>query len=280
MREFNCDGLKNLTVPDELIDKALSVPAAVSAAKATVLPLRRMIAAAAVFFVGLVSVSVYFLFRNMDTAPLVAAPAPRASEQPTDESEPQTELLTDAPTEAVMTGATEPVSTIPPIAVPTVPSEEPPQTSPVVVPTQPTPTAPVVIPPDPPAEPPTTPAMQPSEEPTEPPDPPSPSVGTEPIVPQTGKEIASVGYMVPLSSYTGSDDLYCRLYSSSGRLIGSDDLYDESRRVYFTTGSGYLFLSYPLSAIVDPLPPDNYTIVFYDADGNDFYICSAFLSRR
>ena len=284
MREFNCDGLKNLTVPDELIDKALSVPAAVSAAKATVLPLRRMIAAAAVFFVGLVSVSVYFLFRNIDTAPLVAAPAPRASEQPTDESEPQTEPLTDIPTEAVVTDPIEPDSSTPPTGVPTVPTEAasiaPPLNFPAVAPIQPVPTVPAVIPTAPPAEPPTTPAMQPSEEPTEPPDPPSPPEGTEPIVPQTGKEIASVGYMVPLSSYTGSDDLYCRLYSSSGRLIGSDDLYDESRRVYFTTGSGYLFLSYPLSAIVDPLPPDNYTIVFYDADGNDFYICSAFLSRR
>lgn len=280
MRELNCNGLKKLKVPDELIDKALSIPSAVDTARATVLPLRRMISAAAVFLVGVIGISVYFFFRNIDITPLVSAPATQATEHQTDIAEPQTEPMTDIPTEVSGTVPTEPLSTIPPTVVSTVPSEAPPQTPPVVAPTKPTPTAPVMIPPDPPTEPPTTPAIQPSEEPTEPPDPLTPSESTDPIVPQREKEFASVGYMVPISSYSGSEDLYCRLYSSSGRLIGSGDLYDESRRVYFTTGSGYLFLSYPLSAIVEPLPPDNYTIIFYDGDGNDFYISSAFLTRK
>ena len=278
MREYNCDGLKNMKVADALIEKALAVPAAVGAAKATVRPLRRLIAAAAVFFIGIVSVSIYFLIRNIDHAPLVTAPAAQTIASPTDATVPPT----DVPTEVIITAPTEPDATAAPTDAPTV-SPEPPTAAPtqsepaVPEPPRPIETAPPVTPSVPVTEQPTDPPVIPTEEPTEPPEPPAP---TDPVVPQTNKEIASVGYMVPIGSYTGSDHLYCRLYSSGGRLIGGEDLYDESRQVYFTTGSGYLFLSYPLSGIVEPLPPDNYTIVFYDGEGNDFYICSAFLSRK
>ena len=278
MREYNCDGLKNMKVADALIEKALAVPAAVGAAKATVRPLRRLVAAAAVFLVGVVSVSIYFFIRNIDDAPLVAAPAAQTIASPMDATVPPT----DVPTEVIITAPTEPDATAAPTDAPTV-SSEPPTAAPTQSepadpePPRPVETVPPVTPSVPVTEPPTDPPVIPTEEPTEPPEPPAP---TDPVVPQTNKEIASVGYMVPISSYTDSDDLYCRLYSSSGLLIGDDDLYNESHRVYFTTGSGYLFLSYPLGSLVEPLPPDHYTIVFYDADGSDFYICSAFLSRR
>ena len=85
--------------------------------------------------------------------------------------------------------------------------------------------------------------------------------------------------MIPIGSYSGGDDIFCRLCSSSGRVMGSPDLFDDSHRVYFTTGGGYLLLSYPLSAVSEPLPADNYTLVFYDADGNDFYISTVYLSN-
>ena len=62
--------------------------------------------------------------------------------------------------------------------------------------------------------------------------------------------------------------------------MGSDELYDDSHLVYYSDGSGYLFLSYLLKNVGEPLPPDNYTMVFYDMDGNDLCVCSAFLSHQ
>lgn len=282
MREYHCDALRDLKVPDEMIEKALAIPAAAGAAKAAVRPFRRMIAAAAVILVAFVSVSAYFLFRNIDSSPMVAAPAPSETKADPSAAGEDTQPPT-APSETAVIDPTEPPTNAPTVPnSPTVPADRPTQGAAVrPEPVQPIPTVPAYIPTEPPVQPPTTPAPAPTEAPIEPSEEPAePTKATEPVAPRHDRELASVGYMVPIGSYTGSEDLYCRLYASSGKLIGEEDLFDESRRVYFTTGSGYLFLSYPLSGIVDPLPPDNYTIVFYDGDGNDFYICSAFLSRK
>ena len=288
MRDYNCKTLKGMEVPKELIDKALTIPTAIESKKPQVTPIRRTIAAAVVILVGAVSTVSYFIIRNINSETITAVPSPVSVESNRNEPDPTAEYgnPTAEPSEE---GTSIPTVTAP-TAEPTAPPESMPAAATVPIQRLPEPSAPTqspgTVPTELPVITPTDSALSPSDHPADQDAVPSPSDPTEPpdptelIVPQTDKELASVGYMVPISSYTGSDDLYCRLYSSSGRLIGGEDLYDESRRVYFTTGSGYLFLGYPLSSIVEPLPPDNYTIVFYDADGSDFYICSAFLSRK
>ena len=282
MKEFNCDSLKNLPVPVDLVKKALDIPQSDSAdtAASAAHRYRWWAIAASVILAAALSVTSYSLFRNMKNTAIYMSPAVESTAEPTAAFADDPMLSTAVPDDPI-----QPTTDVQ-VAAPLTPADEPTEPEQPVFPKDAdtyaqTETAPTT----PPIQPTEKPVVVPSEEPTEadPPDPsgdPDPTEGQEPISQQHDNELASVGFMVPISSYTGSEDLYCRLYSSGGRLIGGEDLFDESRRVYFTTGSGYLFLSYPLSGIADPLPPDNYTIVFYDADGNDFYICSAFLSRK
>ena len=102
---------------------------------------------------------------------------------------------------------------------------------------------------------------------------PEPSEQTAP----TRREIAMVGCCIPERNYTGDGAIYCRVQSSKGEQFGSEDLFDGSHLVTYTTGAGYLFLSYPLSSI-GSLPAGNYTFIFYDEQGRDFYLCSAYLN--
>ena len=276
MKEFHCDALKNLPVPIELMQKALDIPAA-NPAPVIRVPVKRRIRwafAASLILVCTLSLSVYFLFRNINHSPIAAVPTEDDVCAPTEES---TVLPSEYPTVPMQiqptVSPTQP-PTVPATAPPTEPSAEPSQ---AVVPTEQLQQSTEAPEPTSPSDP-ITPTVNPTESPTEEPFDAPPSPTEADVVAQS--DFASVGYMVPITGYNGSDDLYCRLYSSSGCLMGSDALFDESHRVYFTTGSGYLFLSYPLGSLVEPLVPDNYTIIFYDGDGNDFYICSAFLSKR
>lgn len=286
MREYHCDALKTLEVPDEMIERALTIPASFTAARESAKTLKRLVAAAAVVLIAGLGTLAYYLIKSIDDMPLAVAPADSADDhtRPTAAGlpRPATQPPTEEPAAYVPTiQPTAPVPTQPPVpaTLPVTPPTDAPVDDPPEAFMPPTErpaeqTVPYVEPTVPIAEPPTEEPIVPAIDPTEPNDAP------DPTAPPPEKEIVSVGYMVPISSYTGSEALYCRLYGSDGSLVGDENLYDESHRVYFTTGSGYLFLSYPLSAVVGPLPPDTYTIVFYDVDGNDFYFCSAFLNRR
>ena len=288
MREYNCDSLQKLPVPDELTDKALAVPDMAEPVKA--LPRRRVLIAAAGFVLAAtVGLSVYFLARIIDSSPIPVAPISSATSAASESLSPtgEAELTepTDAPSEAYVptdparpseqpTEHTEADPAQPAEPVPQPPMSDPtavPTVSPTAGPTPPPTDAPDITPTDPPV-------IIPSEEPTDPPEPWEDP--TEPPTDLPRDVITSVGYMIPVSSYSGSGDIYCRLYNSAGALMGSEDLFDDSHRVFYTTGSGYLMLSYPLSSVGVPLPADSYTLVFYDENGDDFYICSAFLSRK
>ena len=150
---------------------------------------------------------------------------------------------------------------------PTLPAQRPTEQPSAVTPTK----SPIISQTEQPASPTAEPII-PQTDPIEP-------IEVEPTTGRPRSDLASVGLMIPIGSYSGSDEIFCRLSDSSGREIGSKDLFDESHRVYFTTGSGYLLLSYPLSVVDEPLPPGNYTMIFYDADGNDFYISTVYLSK-
>ena len=292
MRDYNCDSLKKLPVPDELVEKAL----AIGETPAVKQPRRysaRAFAAAAAVFVVVASVSLYFILGAKPALP-VKDTTPVISQETVGKSTPAvvpTERTTAAPTEKSIRSSeaapTQPAATVSSEAavITEITQNEAARRTPTTGnmanshPDNPT-EAPVFEPTAVPDLP------EPTEEPTErQDDPPSPTEGMpEPTESQTlpnpKKELTPIGFMVPQSSYTGDGNIYCRLYNSSGSQVGSEDLYDESHRVYYTTGSGYLFLSYSLSGIDEPLPPDNYTLVFYDDNGNDFYICSAYLSRK
>lgn len=281
MREYNCDSLKKLSVPDELIDKALAVPKAASPAKAH--PRRRaLIAAASVVIAATAGISVYFLTRNINDSPVPVAPAPAATSEtakPGIATEPSEQpTFPDAPSDP--TEQVQPA--VKPTELPAVTTAQPTEPEHEYKPAVNTPTVRPTVgatesPPVQPAEQPVILPTEPIAAPTDHPEPPEP---WEDPTEQPMDEIASVGYMIPLSSYTGDGDIFCRMYSSKGEPMGSVDLYDDSHRVYYATGSGYLMLSYPLGAVGEPLPADSYTLVFYDESGSDFYICSAFLSRK
>ena len=104
MNKYNCDLLKNLPVPEELIEKALMVPESAEKTPA-VLPWyrrTRMIAAAAsVVLVTTLGFSAFFLFRNKK--PPVKA---------TYEAVEPTAFATDAPTEPDDDPATEPTDSV------------------------------------------------------------------------------------------------------------------------------------------------------------------------
>ena len=86
MNEFNCNSLKNLPVPDALIEKAMAIPETVEKAPA-VLPWYRqtkMIAAAAsIVLVTVMGFTVYFLFGNKSLIPVAANPTVSVTDSPT-----------------------------------------------------------------------------------------------------------------------------------------------------------------------------------------------------
>ena len=88
MNEFNFDSLKNIPVPEELIEKALDIPDSVKAAPQPRPVLkRRLMAAAGFVLVFAVSLSAYFLLGNISDSPIPVAPA---HTEPADETEPAT----------------------------------------------------------------------------------------------------------------------------------------------------------------------------------------------
>lgn len=302
MNKVNFDSFKRIHASEELIEKALAIPATAEKAPA-VIPWyrqsRAFAAAASIVLVVLAGFSVYFLFGNKK--PPVAS-VERAVDPTTAPSEnvivPTGEALTELiPTESVeptaSTGqgkssdrltATESTQTIvggaPQVTVDqpevVIPADEsgtdpaPPDQNSMEQPADPS---------QPPVEPPIRQSViTPTVMPTYPIEPQEPTEAPQPTSVPQKNDLAPVGLMIPLSSYNGSEDIYCRLSNSEGRVLGSPDLFDESHRVYFTTGSGYLLLSYPLNAVNEPIPAGNYTMIFYDADGNDFYISSVYLS--
>ena len=280
MREYNCGALKRLPVPEERVRKALAVPDTVSAersarGRSSAKAFRGLTWAASLALVILIGYTVYFLSRNMSgrlTTPPYAVDSTTAvdAEGVHDVTVPRTEATgeTVGGTESVTADASVTVETLPDkTEASSVPTAEIIPTADSSQPTEETERSVT----EPPAESAATeaPATEPDDDRDD--DPP------EPV--EKSDDLASVGYMIPLSSY-GGGDVYCRIYNSAGRLMGSDELYDDSHLVYYSDGSGYLFLSYLLKNVGEPLPPDNYTMVFYDMDGNDLCVCSAFLSHQ
>ena len=100
MNKYNCDSLKNLPVPDELIEKALAIPETAEKAPVALPWYRRtriIAAAASVVLVTALGVSAFFLFGNKK-------PSVKAFHEAVE----PTAFATDAPTAPVDDPATEP----------------------------------------------------------------------------------------------------------------------------------------------------------------------------
>ena len=100
MNEYNCNSLKNLPVPDALIEKTLAIPETDGKAPAALPWYRRtkMIAAAAsVVLVTAIGFTVYFIIGNKNPIPVAEYSPVTASELQTERSSDGTQL-TEAPT--------------------------------------------------------------------------------------------------------------------------------------------------------------------------------------
>ena len=100
MKQFNCDSLKNLPVPEELIEKAVAIPETAAKTPAALPWFRntKLIAAAAsVVLVTAIGSTVYFIFGNKNPIPVAEYSPVTASELQTERSSDGTQL-TEAPT--------------------------------------------------------------------------------------------------------------------------------------------------------------------------------------
>ena len=304
MNKVNFNAFKNIHASEELIQKTLALPKTVEKPPAVLPRYRRsrtIAAAASIMLVVMAGVSVYFFFGNKKPPVAFVEKEVTSTTVPTENgtvsaseeaSEPFASELTEATEntaqsksvdrsaeeksqQAIQSGPPQVMIEQPttvifvekvnddPVRPDQSATEQPDDISqtPVEKPTQ--------MPVAKPTEKPESPIIEPIEQSTDAPQPTDAPHRTD---------LAPVGMMIPLSNYNDSDQIFCRLSNSEGRVLGSPDLFDESHRVYFTTGSGYLLLSYSLNAIDEPIPAGIYTMTFYDAEGNDFYVSSVYLS--
>lgn len=271
---------KRVKVPDEWIEKALTIPSAhTEPTRVSLFNVRRLTAAAAVVLVIGIGVYLYFLSRNI-TSPSVSSspettvslpatePHTAASRTPSAlESEAAqaptataTTVVT-APSEPATSGHTDTPASPKPISGATAA----PTSAPTVVPTQ----KPSVY---------SHPASIPSTAPETPAvDDPPPHVDPTDDIDSNPQEVY-VEIAVPLSELnlyevilpaSGEIPYYCSLYDSSGRLIGNPDLYGKSHRAILSGNC----LSYCASLVNHR---GTYTYIFYDIYGNILYSGSAY----
>ncbi len=308
MNEYNCNSLKNLPVPDALIEKALAIPETAEKAPAA-LPWYRqtkMIAAAAsVVLVTAIGFTVYFFFGNKSPIPVAEYSPVTASELQTESSSDGTQLIEapTAPADSDRTDGRQNASSVPTqpatqiiidsrgrqIVIPassTAPSDasspattpaatEPRQVDPTDAP-RPTPTQkPVVTPttaPGPTTAP--TPTTDPAtEKPTAEEEWPDPPVELPTEIwnnPTESPWAISLTATIPYEIRSQQLPVYCKILRSNGTLVGDPDLFSNQHRA-----SAYFNPKYD-KAVYDPignglpLTYGLYTYYFYDGSGEAF----------
>ena len=278
MREFNCDSLKGLPVPDELIEKALAVPDSCPSPAVHAAPIRlyRALAAAAAFVLTCtVSLTAFFLLKGAADPPVATLPASvSTSAQPTEyhsaaETQPYT-LPTESPTADVTDNAASPT------AYPTESGSEA-QSSTQIRPTEANTEQPTQSPTQAPTQKPTQAPTQKPAQPTVPDDPPDgpteeplePQVPDDPPVEEPVEHGEYLEYEpVPLRDFTG--ELYVRFTDSTGKLIGDPDLYSGYHLAEYDIWGQWLYVKYLREKAYGYLGADYKSVkytYFYDSNG-------------
>lgn len=306
MNEYNCNSLKNLPVPDALIEKALAIPDTAEKAPAALPWYRqtRMIAAAAsIVLVTIMGFFAYFFFGNKNPIPVKTDPTVSVTDSPTNSAsdgiqptemptapagssstdgrqnassaptQPATQIIIDSRGRQIVIPAssTAPSDASSPATTPA--ATEPRQVDPTDAP-RPTPTQKPVVNPTTAPEPTTapTPTTDPAtEKPTaeeEWPDPPV-ELPTE-NNPTESPWAISLTATIPYEIRSQQLPVYCKILRSNGTLVGDPDLFSNQHRA-----SAYFNPKYD-KAVYEPfgnglnLTYGVYTYYFYDGTGEAF----------
>jgi hypothetical protein len=299
VNEYNCDSLKNLPVPEKLIEKAMAIPETAAKLPAA-LPWYRnnrlLATAASIMLAVTVGISV-FLFFGSQKPPIepVADPTETAfassvpSESPSGEpdsvppTEPVTSGVTEKATSAPTNGAAD--STTPPSSTasepsPTSSASEHPQAPATVVATQPASQKPSVQRET--ERPTTTPSATVPQKPTqiEPADEtkaPEPweylptDMPTEPPIntPTDASLTLRVNFGASNSLYHGT--VYCRIYDRDKKIVlGDPDRFADSHKAHVNVVDGIVYASYCPEDHGITLAAGNYSIAFHNEEGKTF----------
>lgn len=258
---------EHVNVPDGWVERALSIPSAAQKEPRRFSGRSRRAAAAAgvVLALGL-SISLYFVFRNIDDSSAVAPSAAPTGSAPTlAPSLPTDAALTDAASAPPTQPASASVSTSGASERPTEPASAAPSAAPPIDPAD----ASAAVPTDRPTQPQTEPVPPPTEPPFTPTE--KPTHGAEPSAE------SDIVIFIPLDFETiqtaednSEEPLFCRIYRSTGVLIGDSDLFAPSHRAYLleTNDGPRLYYEQPLPetgyAAADC---EEYEYVVYDGKG-------------
>ena len=286
MNEMNFDSLKHIKAPQAWLEKAAAIPEACGQ-KRSAFPLNRYLTAASIVLVSAVGLLIFLHFGSGNSPVTVHEGGIAASESRIGET-----VVSEATGGAPQTDASAPAETIAVLSTDAdgntvVTYEEKPDnadgtrppnggTSPTsVAPTAPhsteAPGQPVSSTERPPAE---TEAPAPTSVPA---DEPPTQAPTQPYTPRGDCEIYG---MFKLNTASGSGynaaeevSVFCRLYDSSGSLVGDSPLYSPQREATIISrdDNGTVVAYYNPAAMGLYLTEDAYEYVFYDVHGNELY---------
>ena len=277
MDKINFDSLKHIKAPQVWLEKAAAIPDSV-VQKREAFPMYRVVAAASLVLVSAVGVLVFLFFGGSGEQVVIRHDGIAATDVFTDETTVGETLSAVAPAaaETVAVSSTDAAGN-------TVISyeEKPASTGAVIRSTQsvtfPTAAASSIAP--------SNPASEHIPVPTEAPAPTSVPVTESPVTqPPTENDrppgdtefygMFSFG-TAGGSGYNSAEDIsvFCRLYDSSGSLVGDSPLYSPQREAtilsWYSDGSVYAY--YDPAAHGLRLTEDAYEYIFYDAHGNELY---------
>lgn len=290
MKQLNFDSLTHIKTPEEWLEKAAAVPQTEAKRQAIFIP-RRFIAAASIVLVGTLGLLAFFLHKDTDGLLMIPDSYPTETQASTDGVKVigSTENVTVSGTEAIApTGgqkvptdaqgqrATEPtvastagagIAATQPTQAAVPPSET---AAPTVRPTAPSATQRPTAPPE---------TQRPTELPA-PTAPPATQKPTEAYRPPGDTEFYGTFSITDSGTASGSgwnvaEDLtvFCRLYDSSGKLVGDSPLYHPQREATILSkfSDGTIFAYYNPVEKGLSVSEGVYEYVFYDIHDNELY---------
>ena len=265
------DFSKHIEVPDEWIERALAIPETCrprnrrSSLNGFAVG-RRVLAAASIVLVLTLGITVYFLFGNKNlTPPVATVPVSHSAATPSEAYDPtvspdvtNADVTAAAPTTAPSDESAAPTAPSQPGSTAVTPTDSPTDATVKAIqkPTQSAAQRPTQKPTQRPTQPSTQPpAQRPTqttvigptevacEDPSE--DNPPPSIETQAVETPCSDGFIDIYIYVAdaIHQSSANETVYCRVYDSAGRLLGSSNLYDISHRakVYTSDSRGVCY---------------------------------------